>query len=118
MSNQFQLAMMTLLTSVKSIPYDTAGYALVRAAMMDPINAAGTFGAFDPNINLSALEIAEVNQAAGQSIAGTLQSQGWYLQILDAAAQTRGARQSPPMTFWYADGGSIQQLNLASVELQ
>lgn len=118
MNSQFQLAMMTLLFSVKSIPYNAAGYALVRAAMQDPITGAGDFGAFDVGVELSALEIAEVNEAAGISIAGTLQTQGYYLQILAASAQTRGARTSPPCTFWYVDGGSIQSLNLSSVEVQ
>lgn len=118
MNSQFQLAMMTLLFTVKSIPYNAPGYALVSAALQDPITAAGNFGAFNPGVELSALEIAEVNEAAGVSIAGTLQTQGYYLQILPASAQTRGARTSPPCTFWYVDGGSIQSLNLSSVEVQ
>lgn len=118
MSNQFQLAMMELLTNVKSIPYDPAGYGLVNAALQDPISAAATFGAFDPNVNLSAAEIAEVNNAAGANIAGTLQTQGYYLQILAASAQVRASRGSPPITFWWVDGGSIQSLNLASVSVQ
>jgi hypothetical protein len=118
MNAQFQLAMMTLLFTVKSIPYNAAGYTLVSAALQDPITAAGDFGAFSPGVELSALEIAEVNEAAGVSIASTLQTQGYYLQILPASAQTRGARTSPPCTFWYVDGGSIQSLNLSSVEAQ
>lgn len=118
MNSQFQLAMMTLLFGVKSIPYNAAGYALVRAALQDPIAAAGNFGVFSPGVELSALEIAEVNQAAGINIADTLQSQGQYLQILPASAQTRGVRTSPPCTFWYVDGGSIQSLALSSVEVQ
>jgi hypothetical protein len=118
LNNAFQLAMMTLLTSVKSLPFDAAGYALVRAACMDPINAGLNFGAFSGGVTLSAAQIAEVNNAAGANIASTLGSQGWYLQILPATAQVRGARTSPPMTFWYMDAGSIQSLNLASVEVQ
>jgi hypothetical protein len=118
LNNAFQLAMMTLLTSVKSLPFDAAGYALVRAACMDPINAGLNFGAFSGGVALSAAQIAEVNNAAGTAIDATLSSQGWYLQILPATAQVRGARTSPPMTFWYMDAGSIQSLNLASVEVQ
>lgn len=118
LNNAFQLAMMTLLFSVKSLPFDTAGYALVRAACIDPITAGLNFGAFSGGVALSAAQIAEVNNAAGANIATTLANQGWYLQILPATAQTRGARTSPPMTFWYCDGGSIQSLNLASIEVQ
>ncbi|WP_321905126.1 DUF3383 family protein [Paraburkholderia tropica] len=118
LNNSFQLALMTLLTNVKSIPYDAAGYALVSAAMQDPITAAGTFGMYDTNVTLSAAEIAEVNNAAGTSIASTLQSQGYYLQILAASATVRAARTSPPITFWYVDGGSIQSIDVSSVEVQ
>lgn len=118
LNNAFQLAMMTLLFSVKSLPFDAAGYALVRASCMDPINAGLNFGAFSGGVTLSAAQIAEVNNAAGANIAGTLGSQGWYLQILPATAQVRGARTSPPMTFFYMDAGSIQSLALSSIEVQ
>jgi hypothetical protein len=118
LNNAFQLALMTLLTQVKSIPYNAAGYVLIRAACMDPINAGLNFGAFRAGVPLSALQAAEVNNAAGIAIDGILATQGWYLQILPATAIVRGARQSPPMTFWYMDGGSVQSINLASVEVQ
>ncbi|MFL9904274.1 DUF3383 domain-containing protein [Paraburkholderia fungorum] len=118
MNSQFQLALMTLLFNVKSLPYDASGYAMTSAAMQDPINAAGNFGVYGANVPLSASQIAQVNNAAGTNIAGPLQSQGYYLQILPASAQTRGMRQSPPISFWYVDRGSIQQLNVASVEVQ
>lgn len=118
MNSQFQLALMELLTNVKSIPYNPTGYGLISAAMQDPIAAAVNFGLITPNVTLSAAQIAEVNNAAGLSIANTLQSQGWYLQILPATAQTRGNRQSPPITFWYCQGGSVQSINVASVEVQ
>ncbi|PVX61236.1 DUF3383 domain-containing protein [Paraburkholderia unamae] len=113
-----QLALMVLLTSVKSIPYTVAGYELIRAAMLDPINAALNFGLIDTGVTLSAAQIAEVNNAAGIAIASTLQSQGYYLQIQPATAQTRGNRASPPITLWYTQGGSVQSINVSSVEVQ
>ena len=45
---------MSLLTSVKSIPYNNAGYALLRAACMDPILAAVNAGVIQPGVPLSA----------------------------------------------------------------
>lgn len=114
---RFQLALMTMLTSLKSIPYNSIGYALIRAACMDPINAALNFGVFRAGVPLSSLQAANVNNAAGVAIDGVLSSQGWYLQILPAAAITRAARATPPCTFWYMDGGSVQQINLASIEV-
>lgn len=118
LNNAFQLALMTLLTTVSSVPYNSSGYGLIKAACMDPINQGLNFGAFRTGVPLSALQAAEVNNAAGVAIDQVLSTQGWYLQILPATAQVRGARGSPPMAFWYMDGGAVQKINLASVEVQ
>jgi len=116
LNNSFQLALLELLQNSLSIPYNAAGNALIAAALADPIQAGLNFGAFAPG-TISAAEIAEVNNQAGANVAGTLQTQGWFLQILPATAQQRAARQSPPCTFWYLDRGSVQQINLASVSV-
>ncbi|WP_233234495.1 DUF3383 domain-containing protein [Bordetella sp. LUAb4] len=118
LNSAFQQALMTLLTNVPSVPYDTAGYTLIEQACMDPINAALNFGAVRAGVTLSALQAAEVNNQAGVDISSTLQTRGWYLQIKDASAQVRAARQSPSMTFWYMDGQAVQQLELASIAVQ
>jgi Protein of unknown function (DUF3383) len=118
LNNALQLALMVLLTSTKSIPYNNAGYALLRAACMDPINAAVNAGVIQAGVPLSAAQAQEVNLAAGVKIDGVLSTQGWYLQILPASAIVRGNRQSPPMTLWYTDGGSVQQVTLASIDVQ
>jgi len=111
----FQQALMTLLTQVNSVPYNQDGYTLIDAACADPINAALNFGAIRAGVALSAQQKAQINSQAGVDISQTLQTRGWYLQIKDASAQVREARETPPMTFWYMDGGSIQQLTLASL---
>ncbi len=118
LNNQFQLALMVLLTQVPSIPYNAAGYALIRAACMDVIQQGLTFGAFRSGVTLSNAQKAEVNNAAGLVIDQVLSSQGWYLQISDASPQVRAARGSPPMTFFYMDGGSVQSITLASIAVQ
>lgn len=111
----FQQALMTLLTQVNSIPYNLDGYTLVDAACMDPINNAENFGAIRAGVTLSSQQKAQVNNQAGVDIAEALQTRGWYLQIKDASPQVREARGTPPMTFWYMDGGSVQQITLASL---
>lgn len=118
LNNQFQLALMVLLTTVKSIPYNNPGYALIAAECADPIDEADNFGAFEPGVTLSQGQIAEVNNSAGLNIAPILQQRGWFLQVQDAPPQVRAARGSPPCTFWYVDGGSVQQIALASIEVQ
>lgn len=118
LNNALQLAFMVLLTSVKSLPYNAAGYNLLRAAALDPIQAALNSGVIRAGVTLSNSQRAQVNTAAGANIADTLQTSGYYLQILDADPITRGNRESPPMTFWYTDGGSIQKIELSSIDVQ
>jgi hypothetical protein len=118
MNSQFQLALMVLLANVKSLPYTAAGYNQIRAALLAPITQALNFGAIRSGVSLTASQAASVNAAAGVAIDQTLQNVGWYLQILPASGQVRANRTSPPMTFWYTDGGSIHRLNLASIEIQ
>lgn len=118
MNNGFQQAFMTLLKMMNSIPYNIDGDALIEAAAMDPIDKAFNFGAIRKGVSLSSLQAAAVNNAAGLDIAGTLTTRGWYLQILPATPQVRAARGTPPMTFWYMDGGSVQKIALASIAIQ
>lgn len=118
MTNQLQLAMLNLLANVPSIPYNSAGYAMVAAACNDPIAQAVNFGAIRAGVSLSASQIAQVNNLAGVAVDSILSTRGWYLQIKDPGAQVRGMRQSPSMTLLYMDGGAVQQLNLASVVVQ
>lgn len=117
LNSQFQLALMTLLTSVGSIPYNEAGYTLVRAAMADPIAQMLNFGGIRPGVILSQSQAAQVNQAAGRDVAGTIEQQGYYLQVLDPGAQVRGNRGTPVINFWYTDGGAVQQITVASIDI-
>lgn len=117
LNSQLQLANVTLLTEVNSIPYNQPGYNLMRAAIFDPVKEALNNGTIRQGVALSAAQIAEVNFAAGVRISDTLQSEGWYLQIKDASAQVRGQRGSPPSSFWYTSGGSIQKITLASTDV-
>jgi len=112
-----QLALMELLVNVKSIPYNTAGYNLIRSACQDPINAAVNFGSIVPGVELSAAQASAVNSAAGVKIDATLSNVGWYLQVSPASSIVRGNRGSPPITLWYTDGGSVQKISLASIDI-
>jgi hypothetical protein len=118
LNNQLQLAILVGLTQTKAVPYVTAGYNLIRAWCQDPINQAINFGAIVPGVTLSAAQTAEINYAAGSDIAQTLMNQGYYLQIQDALPQVRMVRGSPPITLWYLDGGSVQKINVQSIEVQ
>jgi Protein of unknown function (DUF3383) len=114
----FQLAFLNLLTQIKAVPYTPAGYNLLRETLSPLITAMGAFGAWVSGVTLAGNQIAEINQAAGLDISTTLSSQGWYLQILDPGATARGNRTSPDITFWYTDGGAIQQINMSSIDVE
>lgn len=113
-----QLAMVNLLLQVGAIPYNSQGNALIYAAALDPINAAINFGAIRAGINVSASQAAEIQYALGFNAAPTIAAQGFYLQIAPATAQTRAARQSPPITLYYQDGEAVQQITMASIAIQ
>jgi len=117
LNSQFQLALMELLTNVGSIPYNEDGYSLVRAAMQDPIQQFLNFGGIRSGINLSNAQIAEVNSAAGKLVAPIIEKQGYYLQILDPGAQVRTNRGTPVINFWWTDGGAVQSITVASIDI-
>jgi len=118
LNNAFQLSLMELLTTAKSIPYNNAGNAMIESSLADDISAALNFGTIRAGVELSSTQIAEVNAAAGVPIDTTLSNQGWYLQVLPASPTVRQQRGSPPCNFWYTDGEDVQQINLTSVNVQ
>lgn len=118
MNTGFQLALMSLLTTVGSVPYNVDGYGLIEQALSDRIAAALNFGAIRAGVTLSALQAAEVNTAAGLRISDTLQQRGWYVKVGDASPEVRAARGSPPIFIWYTDGSSVQRITLSSVLVQ
>jgi hypothetical protein len=118
LSNQFQVAAYNYMLAVGSFPYNPAGYANFETAMQSVIDAGLAFGMYSAGVQLSSEEIVEINTQAGANIASTLQSQGYYFQIQAASPTVRSSRGSPPITFWYVDGGSVQSININSVAVQ
>lgn len=117
MNAEFQLDLMELLTNVNSIPYNAAGYAMIENALIGTIQQMISFGAIRTGVNLSQNEIITVNNQAGFAIDSIITNQGWYMQVQPASPQVRQARTSPVCFFWYADGQSVQQITLNSIEL-
>ncbi len=118
LKGRLQLAMMNLLREALSIPYNSEGYAMIHAAALDPILAALNFGAIRAGVSLSELQKAELNEAAGLKIDTVVSQEGWFFQVNDAPAITRGQRQTPPISLFYADGESVQQITVASIAIQ
>lgn len=118
LTNQMQLALMTLLTTIGSIPYNAAGGALIEGALSDPLDQFVTFGGARVGVALSAQQIEEVNTRAGANIANALIAQGYYILVGVATSQVRQSRGSPPITVFYVDGESVQAITLGSVLVQ
>jgi hypothetical protein len=118
MNANFQQTLMAFIASANSIPYNPTGYADIETVLQDPINQALNFGAIRGGVSLSGSQIVSVNSTAGQPIDTVLSTRGWYLSIKDPGASVRAARGTPQMTFFYCDGGSVQQMSLASLMVQ
>ena len=86
--------------------------------MGQTITDMGNFGAWVSGVTLSGSQIAAVNAQAGANIAGTLQNQGWYLNVSDPGATASASRLSPNITFFYTDGGNVNQIVVNSVDLE
>lgn len=117
LNNSLQLAALSYMANALSIPFNAAGDAQIDAALADPIVAGDNFGAFRPGVALSSAQISEINTAAGSNIAGTLQTQGWFLSIQPAVAAVREARGPRQVLFFYVDGQSVQKINIASIDV-
>lgn len=117
-NSQLQLALMTMLKNFNSIPYNDSGRAIHRAAVSDPVFQMLNFGGIQPGVDLSEQQKKQINIEAGFDAAAQLNTAGWCLKIEKTPAQTRGLRKSMPLKLWYADGGSVQQVNLPSINVQ
>lgn len=112
---QLQLSIFVGLTQNNSVPYNSQGEALIRAWCADPINEGLNNGTIRIGVPLSESQKAAITMQVGFDVSTQLEGQGYYLQILPATAQVRQQRQSPPIRLYYMDGGSIQQITLASI---
>jgi len=112
-----QNAWINALIMNNTVPYNQAGYGVLRAASMDTIKTAINAGFIRQGVSLSESQKATVQSEAGLDISGELETQGWYLQILDPTTQVRQERGTPVVNFWYMDGGSIQRIQGTSTVL-
>lgn len=112
-----QRVMIQLLINTNSIPYNDRGYSLINAALLDPLESAITFGAIRAGVTLSSGQRSEIEEAVGRDISTSLFAKGYYVLVEDAAAAVRVERQSPAITVYYTDGGSVQRLKIASIAI-
>lgn len=120
-----QQALASLYTSVNSIPEDTSGASLIKAALVGapasnssntsgtaggPINTALLNGTIQVGVALTSAQAAEVNAAAGVNCAGQLTNVGYYLKVTWAGTVAN-------VQLWYTGGISVQTIQLSSVDV-
>lgn len=115
---QLRNALIDMLLGVNSMPYSDLGYNMIRSACQDPIDQGVKNGSITQGVTMSNAQRKQVFAKVGIDITNELHNQGYYLQISEATAQTRGQRISPPINFFYTDGGSIQQITVPSIAVQ
>lgn len=115
---QLQLALANMLMSYKAVPYNNDGKAMHYAAIQDPVNEMKNFGAIVEGVSLSEAQKQQINYEAGTDASTDVETNGYFVLIGDATAQARGMRTTMPLKLWYADGGSVHSINLASIAVQ
>lgn len=114
LNNALQVSIMAGLSQSPRTPYTDAGYTMVRAWCMDPINRALKNSVIEPGVTLSESQKAELFREAGRDISTELYTNGYVIQIDDASPAARQERESPSCSLWYTYGGAIHKLTLAS----
>lgn len=118
LTNSLQLAVLNFMLAIGSVPYNTTGDALIEAACLDPITAGLNFGAIVSGVTLSNAQITEIANQVGFDVSQTLFDRGWYMQVQTATSQVRQARTSPPILFFYTDGGSVHNIVIPAFDVQ
>lgn len=116
-ADSLQNAWVNIMKSVNVIPYNADGYALLRASAQDTILSAINNGVIVAGVTLSNAQKATVYSEAGLDISDELQTNGYYLQIIDPSAEVRANRGTPVINLWYTDGGSVQKIRASSTTI-
>jgi hypothetical protein len=117
LNNRLQAALMDGITNAGRVPYNVRGYTMIKAWMMDPVNAARNNAAIEAGVVLSERQRSEVMNEAGLDISNELWTQGYYIQVLDPGAEARARRDSPVISLWYTYGGAVQRIDVASTAI-
>ena len=117
LKNVIQVSCMAGLAASGRVPYNDAGYALIRAWLVDPVNRALRNGCIDTGVTLSESQKVQLIQEAGEDISEELFTNGFVIRIDDPGASVRVNRESPTISLWYTYGGGVNRLEIASTAI-
>jgi hypothetical protein len=118
LNNGLQLSGMTLLANTPNIPFNSVGAGLISAAYLTQVKKGVAAGGIQSGVQLSDLQIAEVNLAAGAAIDSALYQKGYYLQVNIPDSEVQDTRGPWPATLWYVNAGGVNTLEFASINVQ
>ena len=113
--NALQVQLMAMFTSNRRIPYTEAGYSIIRQNCRDVIERAINNGVINAGVTLSNAQIATLTSELGGDYSAEIYQNGYFLQILDATAQTRQERETPACNLVYTYGGAVHKLTLPAI---
>lgn len=116
--NELQVQILAGLQAAKRVPYNSAGYTLIRSWCNSVIERALANGVISTGVELSTSQKTELQQEAGLDISDELYNNGYYLQINEADATIRQSRESPDMNLWYTDAGSVHRISMPVTTVQ
>jgi hypothetical protein len=102
------------LQQYKSIPPNADGKAIYRAIFQDRINQGVEFGGIVPGTTLTEQQRYLINREFGYDAATQIELTGWAMFVGNAVNVAGAGRKRFPAKFYYADGGSIQSINMTS----
>lgn len=115
-----QFADATTLSNFGNIPFNTRGDAIIAAGRQSVISQAVSYGAIQTGVAISDSQKLQINRFFGVTgAADAIVNQGYYDQpgASTASSANRAARTIPASKFAYADGQSVQMINLLSREV-
>lgn len=112
LKNKIQTACLSGFLSVGRVPYNDAGYTIIRAWLTDPINAAKTNGVIQSGVSLNESQKATLISEIGEDVSSTIYTDGYYCLISDPGATARQNRESPTIGIWYTYAGAVHKLDI------
>ena len=108
--NALQVQLMAMIETANRIPYNENGYAKIRSNCKDIINRAINNGVIDLGVNISNAQKAELTTLLGADYSDEIRNNGYFLQIVDATAAIRQARNTPSINLVYTYAGAVHKL--------
>lgn len=112
LKNNIQLSCMNGFTSVGRVPYNDAGYTIIRSWCADTIDTAKTNGVIQAGVSLSQSQKAQLYNEIGEDVSNTIYTDGYYLMVSDPGATARANRESPTIGLWFTYGGAVHKLDI------